>query len=97
MARLAARWPRSDLAILVTLRKGNNPGKVYVRRDRRKALYRRNKNSLVGPHEEVETRRKTLRQEKNLVFSEDKCLEKERVRSKVTPRKVEVGLKRKGI
>ena len=32
---------------------------------------------------------------KNLAFSEDTCLEKERVRSKVTPRKVGVGLKRR--
>ena len=31
----------------------------------------------------------------NLAFSEDTCLEKERVRSKVTLRKVGVGLKRR--
>ena len=34
-----------------------------------------------------------LRRGKNRVFSEDTCLEKERVRLKVTPRKVGVGLK----
>ena len=34
------------------------------------------------------------RTEKNLGFSEDTCLEKERVRSKVTARKIGVGLKR---
>ena len=39
--------------------------------------------------------RKALRRGKNLAFSEDTCLEKERVRSKVTPRKVGVGLKRR--
>ena len=37
--------------------------------------------------------RKALRRGKNLAFIEDICLEKERVRSKVTPRKVGVGLK----
>ena len=28
MARLAARWERSNLVILVTLRKGNHPGEA---------------------------------------------------------------------
>ena len=37
---------------------------------------------------------KALRRGKNLAFSEDTCLEKERVRSKVIQRKVENGLKR---
>ena len=49
----------------------------------------------MGPHEEAEIQRKALRCGKNLAFSEDTCLEKERVRSKVTPRKVGVGLKRR--
>ena len=49
--------------------------------------------SLEGPHEEAEIQRKVLRRWKNLAFSEDTCLEDERVRSKVTPRKVGVGLK----
>ena len=44
---------------------------------------------------EAELQRKVLRHGKNLTFSEDTCLEKERVRSKVTPRKVGVGLKRR--
>ena len=35
------------------------------------------------------------RREKNLAFSEDTCLVKERVQSKVTPRKVGVRLKRR--
>ena len=95
MARLAARWRRSDLVRLVALRNGNHPGKAYVRRDRRKDLYRTEKKSLVGPHEEAEIQRKALRRGKNLAFSENTCLEKERVRSKVTPRKVGVGLKRR--
>ena len=94
MARLAARWRRSNLVVLVTLKKGNHPGEAYVRRDRRKALYRRERDSLEGPHDEAEIQRKALRRGKNLAFSEDTCLAKERVRSKVTPRKVGVGLKR---
>ena len=28
MARLAARWRRSNLVILITLKKGNHPGEV---------------------------------------------------------------------
>ena len=40
MARLTARWRRSNLVVLVTLKKGNYSGKVYVRRGRRKALYK---------------------------------------------------------
>ena len=95
MARLAARSRRSNLVIFVTLRKGNHLGEAYVRRGRRKALYRRERDSLEGPHEEAEIHREVLRRGKNLAFSEDTCLEKERVRSKVTPRKVGVGLKRR--
>ena len=91
MARPAARWRRSNLVILVALRKGNRPGEAQVRRGHRKDLYRRERDSLEGPHEEVEVQHKALRRGKNLVFSEDTCLEKERVRSKVTPRKVGVG------
>ena len=67
-----------------------------MRKGRRKAFYRRERDSLQGPHSETEIQRKALKQEKNLAFSEDTCLEKERVRSKMTPRKVGVGLKRKG-
>ena len=82
MARLCARWRRPNLVILVTLRKGNRPGEAYVRRGRRKALYRRKRDSLEGSHEEAEVQRKALRRGKNLAFSEDTCLEKERVRSR---------------
>ena len=88
MARLAARWRRSNLVIFVTVRKGNHPGEAKVRRGQRKALYRRERDSLEGPHKEAEIQRKALRRGKNLAFSEDTCLEKERVRSKVIPRKV---------
>ena len=91
MARLAARWRRSNLVILVTLKKRNHPGEAYVRRGRKKDLYRTERDSLEGHNEEAEIQRKTLRCGKNLAFSEDTCLEMERVRSKVTPRKVGVG------
>ena len=64
-----------------------------MRRGRRKDLYRRERVSLEEPHEEAEIQPKALRRGKNLAFSEDTCLEKERVRLKVTPRKVGVGLK----
>ena len=57
-----------------------------MRRDRRKDLYRTERNFLEGPHEEAEIQRKAFRRGKNLAFSEDTCLEKERMRSKVTPR-----------
>ena len=80
---------------MVALRNGNHPGEAYVRRGRRKALYRRERDSLEGPHEKSEIQRKALRRGKNLAFSKDTCLEKERVRSKVTPRKVGMGLKRR--
>ena len=73
MAQLAARWRRSNLVILVALRKGNHPSEAYVRRGRRKDLYRRERSSLEGPHEEAEIQRKALRRGKNLTFSEDTC------------------------
>ena len=53
-------------------------------------------NFWKGPHKEAEIQRKALRQGKNLVFSKDTCLEKEKMRSKVIPRKVGVGLKWRG-
>ena len=64
-----------------------------MRRGRRNDLYRTERDSLEGPHEEAEIQHKALRRGKNLAFSEDTCLQ--RVRSKVTPRKVGVGLKRR--
>ena len=66
-----------------------------MRRGRRKALCRTERDSLQGPHEEAEIQRKALRRGKNLAFSKNTCLETERVRSKVTPRKVGVELKRR--
>ena len=36
MARLAARWRRSNLVILVTLRKGSHSGEAYVRKGEEK-------------------------------------------------------------
>ena len=95
MARLAARWRRFNLVEVVALKKGNHSGEAYVRRGQIKALYRTERDSLDGPHEEAEIQRKALRHGKTLAFSEDTCLEKERVRSKVNPRKVGVGLKRR--
>ena len=58
-------------------------------------IQNRERDSLKGAHDEAEIQRKALKHGKNLAFSEDTCLEKERVRSKVTPRKVGVGLKRR--
>ena len=90
MARLAARWRHSNLVELVTLRKENHLGKRKWEGTEEK-IYTEER----GAHEEAEIQRKALRRGKNSVFSEDTCLEKERVRSKVTPRKVGVGLKRR--
>ena len=49
MARLADQWRRSNLVILVTLRKGNHPGEAKVRRDRIKALHQTGRDFLRGP------------------------------------------------
>ena len=38
IARLATRRRRSNLVILVTLRKGNHPGEAYVRRGPKKCF-----------------------------------------------------------
>ena len=66
-----------------------------MRRGQRKALYKRERDSLEGPHEEAKIQRKALRRGKNLAFCEDTCLEKERVQSKVTQEKLGVGLKQR--
>ena len=73
--------------------KGNHPDEAYVRRGWRKRWYRRERDSFEGPHEEEEIQRKVLRRGKNSAFSEESILEKEKVRSKVTPRKVGVRLR----
>ena len=61
MARLAVRWRRSNLVILIMLGKRNHPGEAKVRRGQRKALYGRERDSLEGSHEEAEIQRKALR------------------------------------
>ena len=68
-----------------------------MRRGQIKALYGREREraSLEGPHEEAEIQHKAVRLAKKLAFSEDTCLEKKRVQSKVTPRKVGAGLKQR--
>ena len=38
MARLAARWRRFKLVILVTLRKGNHPGEAQMRKGPNKSF-----------------------------------------------------------
>ena len=91
MARLAARWRRCNLVKLVTLRKGNHLGRGICEKGPKKSFIQKKE----GPYEEAEIHRKALRRGKNLAFSEDACLKKERVRSKVTPRKIGVGLKRR--
>ena len=58
-----------------------------MKRDRRKDLYRTERDSLERPNEGAEIQSKALRRGKNLAFSEDTCLEKKRVRSKVIPKK----------
>ena len=67
-----------------------------MRRGPRKTFYITERHSLEGPHEEAEIQRKALRRGKNLAFSKDTCLENERVRLKMTPRKVGMGLKWRG-
>ena len=47
-----------------------------MRRGLTKALYKRKRDSLEGPHDEAEIQRKALGRGKNLAFSEDTCLEK---------------------
>ena len=59
------------------------------------ALYKREKEELLKTHEETKIQRKALKRGKNLAISEDTCLKKERLRSKLIPRKVGVGLKRR--
>ena len=66
-----------------------------MRRAQRKDLYRTERDSLQGHHEEPEIQHEALRRGKNLAFSKDTCLGKERVHSKVTPRKVGVELKQR--
>ena len=48
MARLAARWRRSNLVVLIILRKGNHPDEAYVGRGRRKAFIQNREGLLIG-------------------------------------------------
>ena len=61
----------------------------------KKSFIQKREGLLRGAHEEAEIQRKALKRRNNLAFSEETCLEKERVQSKVTPRKMGVGLKRR--
>ena len=56
-------------------------------------LNRKSRDSLEGPHEKAEIHPKALRQWKNLAFSDNTYTKKERVRSKMPPRKVGSGIK----
>ena len=47
---------------IVTLRKGNHSGEAQVRIGQRKALYKRERNSLEGSHEEAEIQRKAWKE-----------------------------------
>ena len=47
MARLAARWRRSNLVILVRFRKRNHPGEAQVRRAEEK-LYKKRERLIRG-------------------------------------------------
>ena len=60
-------------------KKENYQGEAYVRRGQRKALYRREKDSLEEPQEKAKIQHKALRRAKNLAFSEDSCFKKKRV------------------
>ena len=55
-----------------------------MRRGRRKGLYRRERE---WSYEEAEVQRKALRPGKNLAFSEDTCLEKEKSAVEGDPKK----------
>ena len=54
MTWLVACWRCSNFVKLVTLEKENHPGEAYMRRGQRKALYRRERDSIEGAHEEAE-------------------------------------------
>ena len=59
-------------------------------------VQQREENFLEKSHGEAEIHCKTLRRGKNLASIEETCLEKEKMRSRVTPRTVGVGMKSKG-
>ena len=73
LARLAARWKRSSLVILVALRKRKLSGLSVSEKGPKKNLYTKERDYLEGTHEEAEIEQKALRCGKNLAFSEDTC------------------------
>ena len=72
------------------MKQRGRPKKIYVQEREGERDF------LEGPQEEADIHRKVLRQGKTLVFSKDTYLEKERVWSKVTPRKVSSGIEAEG-
>ena len=62
---------------------------------KKSSIQKRERNSLEAPHKKAEIQRETFRRGKYLAFSEDTYLEKEAVPSKVTQKKLKVGLKRR--
>ena len=62
----------------------------------KKSFGQQKEDSLEGLNEEAEIRRKALERRKNLAFSEDTKLQKERARLYLISRKVVVRLKRRG-
>ena len=95
MERLDVRSKRSNFVASLILIKGNHLSAAQMR-TAKKALCERKRNSVERTHEEAETQHKFFRRGKNLVCSGVTCVEKEGVQSKVTARKVEVGLKQSG-
>ena len=77
------------------LTKENHPGEGICEKGPKKSFIQKIEELLRGAPLEAEIQLKPLGRGKNLAFSEDTSLEKERVRLKVTPRKVGVGLKRR--
>ena len=70
MARLATRCEPSNLEILVTLRKKNHPGEAHERYCRRKALYKKERDSLEGPMSKQT--REGLRPQRRYMFRKEK-------------------------
>ena len=48
MVQLAARWRRSNLVILVALRKGNHPGKALSEKGSKKSFMEKREGLLRG-------------------------------------------------
>ena len=61
MAQLAARWRRSKLVTLVTLRKGNHVGGIREKGPKKSFIQKTKGDSLERPLEEAEIQRKAFR------------------------------------